>query len=184
MPKSKFFQTRFEDQTINCKKMPNVQKHEETYGFVMILRVRSFGRWKKKLWKSHDKLKLKPDMHVWWMFDWFWIDFERISRSLWAKISLRNSLGMNFGSILSSFWDHGRALERWWGAWCWQINLSEPSESCQNLHNGIPNRVKLVKRNNHQRIDKLYVFEGGFLVSLDPKMMIFANTFRRSNYQL
>ena len=54
----------------------------------------------------------------------------------------------------------------------------------QSLPKGLPNRIKVVKRNNHQRIDKLYAFEGGFLVSLDAKMMIFADTFRRSNYQL
>ena len=54
----------------------------------------------------------------------------------------------------------------------------------QSLPKGLPNRIKVVKRNNHQRIDKLYAFEGGFLVSLDAKMMIFAHTFRRSNYQL
>ena len=58
-----------------------------------------------------------------WMFDGFWIDFQRISRSLWAEISIRKSPGMNFGIILSSFWDHGGALERWWGAWCWKIAL-------------------------------------------------------------
>ena len=89
----------------------------------MILRVRCFGRWKKKLWKSNEKLKLKPDMHIRWMFDWFWIDFQSISGSLWAKTSLRKSLGMNFGIILSLFWDHGRALERWREAWCWKIAL-------------------------------------------------------------
>ena len=54
----------------------------------------------------------------------------------------------------------------------------------QSLPKGLPNRIKVVKRNNHQRIDKLYAFEGGFLVSLDAKMMIFSNKFRRSNYQL
>ena len=47
----------------------------------MILRVRSFERLKKTLWKSHEKLKLKPDMHVWWMFDRFWIDF----RTIWSS---------------------------------------------------------------------------------------------------
>ena len=119
MPKWWFYQTSFEDQTINCKQMPRVQKHAKTVRFSMILRVRSIGRWKKKLWKNHEKLKLKQDMHVWWMFDWFWIDFQRISVSLWAKISL----GMNFGIILSLFWGHGVALERWWGAWCWKIAL-------------------------------------------------------------
>ena len=117
------FQTSFENQTINCKQMPKVQRHAKTMSCSMILRVRSFGRWKKKLWKSYEKLKLKPDMHVWWMFDWFWIDFLRISGSLWPKISLRKSLGMNFGTILSLFWDHGGTLERWWGAWCWKIAL-------------------------------------------------------------
>ena len=54
----------------------------------------------------------------------------------------------------------------------------------QSLPKGLPNRMKVMKTNNHQRIDKLYAFEGGFLVSLDAKMMIFADTFRRSNYQL
>ena len=53
----------------------------------------------------------------------------------------------------------------------------------QSLPKGLLNRIKVVKRNNHQRIDKLYAFEGGFLVSLDAKMMIFADTFRRSNMQ-
>ena len=174
----------------------------------MILRVRSIWRWKKKLWKNHEKLKLKPDMHVWWMFDWFWIDFQSIwkiwnsfldanwlgrssvmritgrasqtwcsgeknaplgrpgdcrnlhrwktesdatgdvnqfdgvaprlgssssayasrgslrsPRSAFCKISLRKSFGMNFGIILSLFWEHGAALERWRGAWCWKIAL-------------------------------------------------------------
>ena len=45
------------------------------------------------------------------MFDRFWIDFLRISDSLWPKISLRKSLGMNFGTILSLFWNHGGTLE-------------------------------------------------------------------------
>ena len=123
MPKWWFFQTSFEDQTINCKQLPKVQKHTENWSFLMILRVRCFGRRKKKLWKSNEKLKLKPDMYVWWMFDQFWIDFQRISGSLWVKISLRKSFGMNFGIILSLFWDHGGTLERWWGAWCWKIAL-------------------------------------------------------------
>ena len=81
MPKWWFFQTSFEDQTINCKQLPKAQKHTKTIGFLMILRVRCFGRWKKKMWKSNEKLKLKLDMHVWWMFDQFWIDFQRIWRS-------------------------------------------------------------------------------------------------------
>ena len=54
----------------------------------------------------------------------------------------------------------------------------------QSLPKGLPNRIKVVKTNIHQRIDKLYTFEDGFLVSLDAKMMIFSNKFRRSNYQL
>ena len=103
IPKWWFFQTSFEAQTINCKQLPKVQKHTKTIGFLMILRVRCFGRWNKKLWKSNEKLKLKPDMYVWWIFDGFWIDFQRISGSLWAKISLRKSFGMNFGIILSHF---------------------------------------------------------------------------------
>ena len=49
----------------------------------------------------------------------------------------------------------------------------------QRLQKGLPNQIKVVKRNNHQRIEKLYVFEGGFLMSLDAKMMIFSNKFRR-----
>ena len=57
------------------------------------------------------------------MFDWFWIDFRRISGSLCAKISLRRRPGMNFRIILSLFWDHGGALERWLGAWCWKIDF-------------------------------------------------------------
>ena len=81
MPKWWFLQTRCEDQTINCKQLPKVQKHVKTIGFSMILRVRCFGRWKKKLGKSHEKLKVKQDMHVWWMFYRFWFDFQRISKS-------------------------------------------------------------------------------------------------------
>ena len=123
MPKWWFLQTRFENQTINCKQLPKVQKHAKTTGFWMILKDRWFGRWKRKVMKSNEKLKLKPDMHVWWMFDWFGIDFQRISGSLWAKISFRKSFGMNFGIILSLFWDHGGTLERWWGAGCWKIAL-------------------------------------------------------------
>ena len=46
----------------------------------------------------------------------------------------------------------------------------------QNLPKGLPNRIKVVKRNNHQRIDKLYAFDGGFLVSLDAKMMVLLQT--------
>ena len=121
MPKWWFFQTSFEDQTINCKQLPKVQKHTKTICFLMILRVRCFGRWKKKLWKSNEKLKLKPDMYVWWMFDQFWIDFQRISGSLWAKSSLQKSFGMNFEIILSLFWNHGGTLERLCGTWCWKI---------------------------------------------------------------
>ena len=36
----------------------------------------------------------------------------------------------------------------------------------QSLAKGVSNRIKVVKRNNHQRLDKLYAFEGGCLVSL------------------
>ena len=49
----------------------------------------------------------------------------------------------------------------------------------QSLPSGLPNRIKVVKRNNHQRIDELYAFEGGFLVSLDAKMMILSDKFRQ-----
>ena len=91
--------------------------------FSMILRLRSCERLKKTWWKSYEKLKLKPDMHVWWMFARFSIDFQRISGLLRANISFWKSLGINFGVILSLFWDHGGALERWWGAWCWKIAL-------------------------------------------------------------
>ena len=54
----------------------------------------------------------------------------------------------------------------------------------QSLPTGLPNRTKVVKSNLHQRIDKHYALEGGFLVSLDAKIMIFLYKFRRSNYQL
>ena len=54
----------------------------------------------------------------------------------------------------------------------------------QSLPEGLPNRIKVVERNNHQRIDKLYALGGGFLVSLDAKMMIFSDKFQRSNYEL
>ena len=37
----------------------------------------------------------------------------------------------------------------------------------QSLPKGLPNRIKVVKTSIHQRIDKLYAFEGGVLVSLD-----------------
>ena len=47
----------------------------------------------------------------------------RSPRSAFCKISLRKSIGMNFGIILRLFWDHGRTLERWWAAWCWKIAL-------------------------------------------------------------
>ena len=57
-------------------------------------------------------------------------------------------------------------------------------KASRSVPKGFPNRIKVVKRNNHQRIDKLYAFEGGFLVSLDAKMMILSDKFRRSNYQL
>ena len=49
----------------------------------------------------------------------------------------------------------------------------------QSLPKGLPNRIKVVKRNKHQRIDKLYAFEGGFLVSLDAKMKIVSDKTRR-----
>ena len=54
----------------------------------------------------------------------------------------------------------------------------------QSLPKDLPNRIKVVERNNHQRIDELYAFEAEFLVSLDAKMMILSGKFRRSNYQL
>ena len=69
----------------------------------MILRVRSFERLKKTLGKSHEKLKLKPDMHVWWMFDRFWIEVQGTSAALWAEILIRKSPGMNFGIVWSLF---------------------------------------------------------------------------------
>ena len=47
----------------------------------------------------------------------------------------------------------------------------------QRLPKGLPNRIKVAKRNNHQRIDKLYALEGGFLVNRDAKMMIFSASF-------
>ena len=107
MPNWWFLQTRFEDQTINCKQMPKVQKHAKTVRFSMILRVRSIGRWKKKLWKNHEKLKLKPDMHVWWMFDWFWIDFQSIWK-IWNSFLDANWLGRS--SVMKIT---GRASQMW-----------------------------------------------------------------------
>ena len=119
MPKWWFYQTSFEDQTINCKQMPKVQKHAKSIVFRWFWGFDAFDVERKR----YEKLKLKPDMHVWWMFDRFWIDFQMISGSLLAEISIRKSLGMNFGIILSLFWDHGGPLERWWRAWCWKIAL-------------------------------------------------------------
>ena len=44
-----------------CRRCRNM---ENTIVCLMILKARSFGRLKKKLWKSNEKVKLKPDMHV------------------------------------------------------------------------------------------------------------------------
>ena len=131
------------------------------------------------------------------MFARFWIDSQRISDSLWAKVSRRKSLGKNFGIILSLFWNHGgvgslmlESRSQNEGNLAAHLHFESKSASAsllkapQSLPKGVSNRIKVVKRNNHQRIDKLYAFEGGFLVSLDAKMMIFSNKFRRSNYQL
>ena len=156
---------------------------------------------KEKVMKSNEKLELKLDMHVWWMFDRFWIEVQGISASLWGEISIRKSLGRNFEIILSLFWDHGGTLEGCRGTWCWKIALKtkgtwwrtsilswkvglRPSCELQSVPKGLPNQIKVVKRNNQQWIDKLYAFEGGFLVSLDAKMTIFSNKIWRSNYQL
>ena len=114
------------------------------------------------------------------MFDLFWNDFRRISCSHWGQISIRKGLGMNFGIILSVFCSHGGALERWWCAWCSKIVLRRSHfgsasflKAPQSFPKGLPNRIKVVKRNNHQRIDKLYAFEDEFLVRLDTKIMMF-----------
>ena len=153
----------------------------------MILRVRCFGRWKKKLWKTNEKLELKLDMHVWWMFDRFWIDFPRISRSFldanWFQRGYQRRSQRVMGVIVRCGGQKCCSGEK-------NAPLGKPGD-CRNEGNlvahlhfesksasasllkaprnppkGVSSRIKGIKRNNHQRLDKLYAFEGGCLVSL------------------
>ena len=54
----------------------------------------------------------------------------------------------------------------------------------QSLPKGLLNQIKVVKRNNHQRIDKLHAFEGGVVGEFGCHNDVFSDKFRRSNYQL
>ena len=112
MPKWWFFQTSFEDQTINCKQLPKVQKHTKTICFLMILRVRCFGRWKKKIWKSNETLELKLDMHVHGCLIDFGLIFKGFRTHFGPKFHFERVLGWTLGL----FWAYFGIMEgRWRG---------------------------------------------------------------------
>ena len=152
----------------------------------------------KKSWKTKVKARHTCMMDVWSIFDWFSKNFGLTLAQNFTSKELWDELWDYFALILRSCRDIGEVVGNLMlenrsqneGNLAAHLRFEYKSWSAsllkapQRLPKGLPNRIKVAKRNNHQRIDKLYAFEGGFLVSLDAKMMIFSNKFRRSNYQL
>ena len=118
--------------------------------------------------------------------------------SVWAEISIRKSLRINFGIIFSSLWQRavGKAVgsllleNRSQNERAWRRHFDTKSQSAsllwasESLPKGVTNRIEIMKSNNHHRTDKFYAFEGGCFVSLHAKMMICSHQIRRSKHQL
>ena len=152
----------------------------------------------KKLWKTNVKARHACMMDVWSILDWFSKDFgltlNQHSRSkepwdeLWDYFELILGSWRGIGEVAGSLMLENRSQNE--GNLAAHLHFEAKSGSAsflkapQSLPKGLPNRIKVVKRDDHQRIDELYAFEAGFVVSLDAKMMILSDKFRRSNYQL
>ena len=114
--------------SMSCK-LPNVLKCKKTNGFSMILVVRVFDCWDEKWTKIDKKTKSKPDLHVWLIFDWFFVDFgpvlgfkndqtslKKQSGKQCEKTSDQNSQGSPYKKKQASrhhrFWARGRGRGR------------------------------------------------------------------------
>ena len=185
--------------------MPKVQKHKnnkKTLCFFDDFESSKLWTFKEKVMKKSWKTKVKARhacmMDVWSILDWSSRDFgftlgwnfdsKGPWEELWDCFELILGSWRDVGEVVWSLMLENRSQNE--GILAAHLHFEPKSESAsllwasQSLPKGLPNRIKVMKINNHQRIDKLYAFEGGFLVSLDVKMMIFSNKFRRSNYQL
>ena len=152
----------------------------------------------KKLRKTKVKARHSCMMDVSSILDWFSKDFGLTLRQNFTSKTPWDELWDYFEFILGSWRCIGEVvgslvLENRFqneGNLAAHLHFEFKSGSAsllkapQSLPKGLPNRTKVVKSNLQQRIDKHYGLEGGFLVSLDAKMMIFSNKFRRSNYQV
>ena len=144
------------------------------------------------------RLEFRRMIDVWSILDWssrdfgFTLEWNFDSKGPWEEhwdcFELILGSWRDVGEVVWSLMLENRSQNE--GILAAHFDFEAKSESAsllwasQSLPKGLPNRIKVMKINNHQRIDKLYAFEGGFLVSLDVKMMIFSNKFRRWNYQL
>ena len=137
-------------------------------------------------------------MDVWSILDWFSKDFGfTLGQSfaskepwdeLWDYFELILGSWRGIREVVGSLMLENRsqnqgnlAAHLHFESKSWSANLLKAPQS---LPEGLPKRMKVVKRNNHQQIDKLYAFEGGSVVSLDDKMKIFSDKIRRWIYQL
>ena len=132
-------------------------------------------------------------MDVWLILDWFSNDFGLTlgqsfdSKEPWAELwdyfALILGSWKGVGEVVGSLMLENRSQNE--GNLAAHLHFESKSgwasllKASQSRPKGLPNRINVVKRNNHQRLDKLYAFEGGLLVSLHAKMMIFSNTFRK-----
>ena len=65
----------------------------------MILQVQGSHCSKKMLSKFDKQVRSKTDMHVWWILDWFLIDFGAISESKMKQNGIPDSFKINFQVI-------------------------------------------------------------------------------------
>ena len=167
----------------------------------MILSFRCFGRWKKKLWKSNGKLMLKPEMHVWWMFDLFGLIFKGFRAHFEPKFHFERVLGWTLGlfwvyfAIMEGHWrgggepDAGKSLSErgepggappFWG----QKQGGGPPESSPKPSQRPPKSNKSCEKRRSSTNWWTFCVWSWICESLDAKMMILSDKFRRSNYQL
>ena len=113
------------------------------------------------------------------MYDGCLIDFGLIFKGFRADFEPKFHLGWTLGlfwayfGIMEGHWrgggepDAGKSLSKR-ESLAAHLHFEAKSGSAsllkapQSLPKGFPNRIKVMKRNNHQRIDELYAFEGGF----------------------
>ena len=152
----------------------------------------------KKSWETKVKARYACMMDVWSILDWFSkgfgftlgrnFDSKEPWNELWVYFELILGSWRGVGEVVGSLMLEKRSQNEGNLAAHLHFELKSGSANLlwapQSLPKGLPNRIKVVKRNNHQRIEKLYVFEGGILVNVDAKIMILSDKIRRSNYEL